>query len=66
MFEFFKSVVPIVAPIFVISTMLNVGLTQKLSEIKGHLNNYAFVLKMLLANFLLAPVDDYHFVFRAF
>jgi hypothetical protein len=35
MFEFFRSVVPIVAPIFVISTMLNVGLTQKLSEITG-------------------------------
>jgi bile acid:Na+ symporter, BASS family len=56
MFEFFRSAVQIVAPIYVISTMLNVGLTQKLSDITGHLNNYPFVLKMLLANFVLAPL----------
>jgi bile acid:Na+ symporter, BASS family len=56
MFEFFRSVVQIVAPIFVISTMLNVGLTQKLSDITGHLNNFPFVLKMLIANFVLAPL----------
>ena len=56
MFEFFRSAVQIVAPIFVISTMLNVGLTQTLSNITAHLNNYSFVLKMLLANFVLAPV----------
>lgn len=56
MFEFFRSVVQIVAPIFVISTMLNVGLTQKLSDITGHLKNYPFVLKMLIANFVVAPL----------
>lgn len=56
MFEFFRNLVPIVAPIFVISTMLNVGLTQKLSDIIGHLKNYSFVLKMLLANFVLVPL----------
>jgi BASS family bile acid:Na+ symporter len=56
MFEFFRSLVEIVAPIFVISTMLNVGLTQRLSDITGHLKNYPFVLKMLLANFVLAPL----------
>jgi bile acid:Na+ symporter, BASS family len=56
MFEFFRSLVAIVAPVFVISTMLNVGLTQKLSDITGHLKNYPFVLKMLLANFVLAPL----------
>jgi bile acid:Na+ symporter, BASS family len=56
MFEFFKSLVPYLVPIFVISTMLNVGLTQKLSDITGHLKNYSFVLKMLLANFVLAPL----------
>ncbi len=56
MFEFFRSAVQIAAPIYVISTMLNVGLTQKLSDITGHLNNYPFVLKMLLANFVLAPL----------
>jgi len=56
MFGFFRSAVQIVAPIYVISTMLNVGLTQKLSNITEHLSNYSFVLKMLLANFVLAPL----------
>lgn len=56
MFDFFRNLVEIVAPVFVISTMLNVGLTQRLSDITGHLKNYPFVLKMLLANFVLAPL----------
>ena len=56
MFGFFRSLVQIVAPIFVVSTMLNVGLTQKLSDITWHLKNYPFVLKMLAANFVLAPL----------
>jgi BASS family bile acid:Na+ symporter len=56
MFEFFRSLVEIIAPIFVISTMLNVGLTQMFSDITEHLRNYRFVLKMLLANFVLAPL----------
>ncbi len=56
MFGFFRSAVQIVAPIYVVATMLNVGLTQKLSGITKHLNNYSFVLKMLIANFVLAPL----------
>jgi bile acid:Na+ symporter, BASS family len=56
MFEFFRSLVQIVAPIFVVSTMLNVGLTQRLSDITDHLKNWPFVLKMLVANFVLAPL----------
>src|SRR5690242_20111052 len=56
MFGVFRILVAFVAPIFVVSTMLNVGLTQTLSDIIGHLNNYPFVLKMLLANFVLAPL----------
>ena len=56
MFEFFKSIIPYIAPIFVVSTMLNVGLTQKLSDIIEHLKNLPFVLKMLLANFVFAPL----------
>jgi BASS family bile acid:Na+ symporter len=36
--------------------MLNVGLTQKPSDIARHLKNWSFVLKMLLANFVLAPL----------
>ncbi len=56
MFEFFRSLVQTAAPIFVVSTMLNVGLTQKLSDITGHLKNYPFVLKMVVANFVVAPL----------
>lgn len=56
MFESFRSMVQIVAPVFVISTMLNVGLTQTLSDIIEHLQNYPFVLKMLIANFVVAPL----------
>ena len=66
MFEFFRSLVAIIAPIFLISTMLNVGLTQRLSDITEHLKNYPFVLKTLLANFVLAPLlmirPDFHVV----
>ena len=56
MFEFFRSLVPMIAPVFVISMMLHVGLTQKPSEIIEYLKNRSFVLKMLLANFVLAPL----------
>jgi bile acid:Na+ symporter, BASS family len=56
MFEFFRSLVPIIAPVFVISMMLHVGLTQKPSEIIEYLKERSFVLKMLLANFVLAPL----------
>jgi len=56
MFEFLRSAVQFIAPVFVISTMLNVGLTQKPSDIAGHLKNWPFFLKMLLANFVFAPL----------
>ena len=56
MFELLVSIIPYITPIFVVSTMLNVGLTQKLSEILAHLKDVRFVLKMLLANFVLAPL----------
>ena len=56
MFEFLRSVIPFVAPVFIISTMLNVGLTQKPSAIAEHLKNWPFVIKMLLANFVFAPL----------
>ena len=56
MFEFFRNLVQIAAPIFAVSTMLNVGLTEKPSEIAGHLKDRAFLLKMLLANFVVAPL----------
>src|SRR5205814_9147436 len=45
-----------IAPVFVISTMLSVGLTQKPSAIAKHLKDWPFVLKMLAANFVFAPL----------
>ena len=56
MFDLFRSIVEIAATVFVVSAMLNVGLTQKLSDILGHLNNVSFVVKMLIANFVIAPL----------
>src|SRR5688572_19041474 len=56
MFEFLRSSVQYIAPVFVITTMLNVGLTQKPSAIAVHLKNWPFVLKMLAANFVFAPL----------
>jgi len=56
MFEFLRSAVQYIAPVFVIATMLNVGLTQKPSAIAVHLKNWPFVLKMLAANFVFAPL----------
>lgn len=56
MFEFFRSVVPIAVPIYVVSAMLNVGLTQKLSEILEHLKEWPWVVRMLVANFVLVPL----------
>jgi bile acid:Na+ symporter, BASS family len=56
MFEFFRTLVQIAAPVFVVSTMLNVGLTQKPSEILENLKNRPFVFKMLLANFVAVPL----------
>ena len=56
MFEFMRSAVQFIAPVFVICTMLNAGLTQRPSDIAGHLKSWPFLLKMLLANFVLAPL----------
>src|SRR4029453_17726873 len=56
MFQFLRTSVQYIAPVFVISTMLNVGLTQKPSAIAEHLKNWPFVIKMLLANFVSAPL----------
>lgn len=56
MFQFLRTAVQFIAPVFVVSIMLNVGLTQKLSAIAAHLKNGPFVLKMLAANFVFAPL----------
>lgn len=56
MFEFFRALVGIAVPVFVISTMLNVGLTQAPSQIVHYLRNWPFVLRMLAANFVAVPL----------
>lgn len=56
MFAFFQHLTKIAVPIYVISTMLNVGLTQKPTTIVQYWRDWRFVLKMLLANFILAPL----------
>jgi bile acid:Na+ symporter, BASS family len=56
MFEFFVSLSHIAVPIFVISTMLNVGLTQQLSNILKCLQKWHFFVRLLIANFILAPL----------
>lgn len=55
MLEFFRRLVQIGIPVFVVSAMLNVGLTQTPTEILAHLKDRAFVLKMVVANFVLVP-----------
>ena len=56
MFQFLRASVQFIAPVFVICTMLHVGLTQKPSAIAVHLKNWPFLLKMLAANFIFAPL----------
>lgn len=55
MLDLFRSLVQIGIPVFVVAAMLNVGLTQTPAEILGHLKDRAFVLKMVVANFILVP-----------
>ena len=54
--ELFRTVVQIGIPVFVISAMLNVGLSHTPSEILGHLKERTFVVKMVLANFIFVPL----------
>ncbi len=56
MFGLFRSIVAVAVPVFVISTMLNVGLTQRPSTIIDYLRNWPFVLRMLAANFIAVPL----------
>jgi len=56
MLDAFRAIVRIAVPVFVVATMLNVGLTQQPSEIIRHLRNWPFVLRMLAANFIVVPL----------
>jgi len=62
MYQFFQDLTSYALPVFVISTMLNVGLTQKPSAILGHLREWHFLVRMLLANFVIVPALMYTLV----
>jgi len=55
MYAFFQDLTGYALPVFVIATMFNVGLTQKPSAITDNLRNWHFVVRMLLANFIIVP-----------
>ena len=55
MIDFLKDVSAVAVPAFVLSTMLNVGLTQKPSRILHHLQNWHFLIRMLLINLVVVP-----------
>jgi BASS family bile acid:Na+ symporter len=56
MFELLRAISGYCVPVFVVATMLNVGLTQRPQAILRHLSNRPFMLKMLAANFVAAPL----------
>ena len=56
MLAIFRATVPPLVLIFVLSTMLNLGFTQQPRDILEQLRHRTFVLRMLLANFVLAPL----------
>ena len=56
MLGFFRAVVRPVVLLFVLSTMLNLGLTQRPKAILEQLRYRPFVLRMLLVNFVAVPL----------
>ena len=55
MYQFFQDLTRYALPVFVIATMFNVGLTQQPSAIGDNLRNWHFLVRMLLANFIIVP-----------
>lgn len=55
MMEFFRQASAILVVIFVVSSMLNVGLTQKPSRIISHLRRSQFLIAMLVVNLIVVP-----------
>jgi BASS family bile acid:Na+ symporter len=62
MYGFFQDLTSYALPVFVIATMFNVGLTQKPSAIGENLRNWHFLVRMLLANFIIVPALMYTLV----
>lgn len=54
-FEIVRGIAGALVPIFVVSIMLNVGLTQRPTRFLGHLRNGRFLARMLLANLVVVP-----------
>ena len=55
MFEAFQTTGSWGVIVFVVTSMLNVGLTQKPSRLLEHLGNRAFLVRMLVINLIVVP-----------
>ena len=56
MFGLMIGISQLALPIFIFATMLNIGMTQEPRRILGHWRDWPFLLKVLLANFVGAPL----------
>jgi len=54
-FDVFRQVSGVLITVFVVSSLLNVGLTQKPTNFRRHLRKTHFLSRMLLANLVLVP-----------
>ena len=65
-FEILREVSVILVTVFVMSSLFNVGLTQKPTKFLTHLQNRHFLSRMVLANLILVPavMIDRFFEFR--
>lgn len=54
-FEVSRQISGILVAVFVVSSLFNVGLTQKPSNFRAHLKNGHFLSRMVLANLILFP-----------
>lgn len=54
-YEVFRQVSGVLVTVFVVSSLFNVGLTQKPSNFVAHLRNWHFLVRMLLGNLVLVP-----------
>jgi bile acid:Na+ symporter, BASS family len=52
-YQFFQDLTGFALPVFVIATMLNVGLTQQPTAITANLREWHFLIRMLFANFII-------------
>src|SRR5690606_41399470 len=56
MFDLMIALSELALPIFIFATMLNVGMTQEPRRILQHWRDWPFLLKVLVANFIGAPL----------